>query len=124
MEDRNDFSKNYKLQWFQGFIDHVFASEGLKCWKIVAFHDSFDGGSCDGFGKRIEMDGLHGTSWYYLKEQFLHEVAHALDPLIAVPGRASGVSHDPRFFKRYGELLIKYAEHEPTADVCTPETNH
>lgn len=110
MVEKNNFDLNDETKWFKEFVDHVFLYEGLQDWTITAFHELFDGGACYNNVKTIEIDRLHTMSWYYLKELFLHEVAHALDPM---GDRSSWVSHDPEFFRRYGELLIRYSQCQP-----------
>lgn len=108
MVEKNNFDFNEKTKWFKEFVDHVFLFEGLQDWKITAFHEPFDGGAR--YSKTIKIDQLYTNPWYSLKELFLHEVAHALDPL---GDRSSWVSHDPEFFRRYGELLIRYSQCQP-----------
>jgi len=100
-----------KTDWVKWFAQSVLLQKNLDDWKIV-FLDFDDGSSCNNEFKIIEISGLGSNTWYYLKEIILHEVAHALAPDSNV-GKTSVTSHDPAFFKRYGELLIEFANARP-----------
>ena len=91
-------SKNIK------FLKNLFEKvEECKGWKLeFDFEQCF----CDNERKVIAMwkDYVIDQPWYYVKEAFLHEVAH-----IGEKRAGSWVTHDEEFFKRFGNLLIKYS---------------
>jgi hypothetical protein len=108
---KNNFDFNSDTQWLKEFSDHVFKELNLDGWKLDFFPFSFDGDWCYNDLKTIEMDMSTGSSWFYLKQRFLHEVAHALDER-SCKGRTSDSFHDSYFFKTYGELLIRFADYD------------
>lgn len=46
--------------------------------------------------------------WYYIKEAFIHEMAH-IDTW-TTQGMNDEQGHGPAFFRRYGELLVELAD--------------
>ena len=88
---------------------HVFSDLGLDGWKVRTGVDTW----CDNHRREICIsDGtIEGEPWYYVKELFLHEVAHVGETR---PGSVQ--THDAAFFRRLGELFIRFADFEQNAE--------
>ncbi len=97
-------SKNHKF--LNEFAAHVFKELKLDGWRVSVW----DGTFCANDLKFIAFGDttLECEPWYYIKEMFLHEVAH-----IGETRQGSVVTHDADFFRRLGKLHNRFADFEP-----------
>ncbi len=79
------------------FIQYVLTHENMEGWRVV-FGVPPSECICDLKLIRLSNE-LNGS---YMGEMFLHEVAHAGD-----------IKHGESFYKKLGELYVKYAGHIP-----------
>lgn len=86
---------------------HFLESLGYDEWRIQ--WGCVPPSECIHLVKIIRMSDQHdGNCWYYVKEALLHEIAHIEGPEVG-----GEKAHDKEFFKRYGELLIRFADYQP-----------
>ncbi len=98
----NKVNEKAGKSYLKGFSNHVFNTLGLKGWRLEFWDASF----CANDIKLISIgrEDVDEQPWFYLKEMFLHEVAH-----IGETRPGSMKTHDEAFFKRLGELFIKFS---------------
>ncbi len=90
----------------RGILDEL----GFRDWRVRWSTDSAS--ICVHGPKEIWLHDRRAESiWYYCKEAFLHEVAHIGGP--EGPGVLSEAKHGPDFFRRYGGLMVRFADWPP-----------
>lgn len=94
------------VDFLYAFASFVFTQLGITDWRIGISDESF----CDNELKRICLAerAVEGEAWYYIKQSFLHEVAHIGDNR-----QGSVVTHDGDFFRRFGVLCMQFADCNP-----------
>ena len=95
------------MDFLQKFSKFVLKELGFLDWKVQVWNDS---PFCANDLKLIVMSKqtLENSPWYYIKESFLHEVAHIGDQR-----NGSVDTHDAPFFERFGSLCIQFSKVDP-----------
>ena len=103
----SDPSKISNWQFLFRLFDHIIKELEIENWKLVIWDTSF----CDNTLKMISIasSSIEGEPWYYIKERLLHEIAH-----IGETRLGSAKTHHSEFFRRYGQLYIRFADIEPS----------
>jgi len=101
---KSDFKNITGYIYLNKFAKYVFNAIGIKEWRIEFLDSSFCANDLKFIS--ISKELVENQPNYYLKEMFLHEVAHIGDNR-----NGSIVTHDADFFKRFGNYCIKFAEY-------------
>ncbi len=93
-------------RFIKRFARFVFEQLSLGEWRL----EFWDAAFCANDIKLITLskEDYEEQPWFYLKEMFLHEVAHVGEKR---PGSID--THDEAFFERLGKLHIKFSKHNP-----------
>jgi hypothetical protein len=91
-----------KEEYLLDLSKSVFEKEALDGWRIEVGAPPSE---CIEDLRLIRIsENYLNDGWYYLKEIFLHEVAHVGNYI------ADNHGHTPEFFRKLGELHIKYCD--------------